>query len=82
MARAFFKKAADKLSQSRPFNYKLRFNGPDPLIKTAHLYKISSSKLEKIREYLVKNLKKGFIKPSESPFSLLVLFIKKKDSSL
>jgi hypothetical protein len=82
MARAFSKKAADELPQSRPFDHKLRFNGPDPSIKTAHLYKMSSGKLEKMREYLVENLKKGFIKPSESPFSSPVLFVKKKDGSL
>ena len=35
-----------------------------------------------MQEYLIKNLKKGFIKPSDSPFSSLVLFIKKKDNSL
>jgi hypothetical protein len=82
MARAFSKKAADELPQSRPFDHKLRFDGPDPSIKTAHLYKMSSGELEKMREYLVENLKKGFIKPSESPFSSPVLFVKKKDGSL
>jgi len=35
-----------------------------------------------MREYLIKNLKKGFIKLSNSPFLLPILFIKKKDSSL
>jgi len=35
-----------------------------------------------MREYLIKNLKKGFIKSSNSPFSSLVLFVKKKDDSL
>jgi len=35
-----------------------------------------------MREYLVKNLKKGFIKPSNSPYLSLVLFVKKKDRSL
>jgi hypothetical protein len=35
-----------------------------------------------MREYLIENLKKGFIKSSNSPFSSLILFIKKKDSSL
>ncbi len=35
-----------------------------------------------MREYLVKNLKKGFIRPTDSPFLLPVLFIKKKDVSL
>ena len=35
-----------------------------------------------MREYLVENLKKGFIKPSDSPYSSLVLFVKKKDGRL
>jgi len=43
---------------------------------------MSSLELGKIQEYLIKNLKKGFIKPSNSLFLLPVLFIKKKDSSL
>ena len=48
----------------------------------AYFYKISSSKFEKIREYLIKNLKKNFIKLFKFLFLLLVLFIKKKNNSL
>jgi hypothetical protein len=48
----------------------------------AHLYKMSTLELEKMKEYLIKNLKKGFIKPLNSLYSLLVLFVKKKDKSL
>jgi hypothetical protein len=44
----FSKKAVDSLPKSRPFDHKLRFNGPEPSIKTAHLYKISTQELEKI----------------------------------
>jgi hypothetical protein len=33
-------------------------------------------------EYLVENLRKGFIKPSDLAYLLLVLFVKKKDGSL
>jgi hypothetical protein len=82
MASAFSRKAVDTLPQSRLFDYKLRFDGPDPLIRAAHLYKMSSPELGKMREYLIENLKKGFIKPSDSPFSSPVLFVKKKDGSL
>jgi hypothetical protein len=43
---------------------------------------MSSLELGKMQEYLIKNLKKGFIKLSNSSFLSLILFIKKKDSSL
>jgi hypothetical protein len=43
---------------------------------------MSIQELEKIREYLVENLKKGFIRLSDAPYSSLVLFVKKKDGSL
>ena len=79
---AFSKRAADTLPQSRPFDHKLRFDGPEPSMTTAHLYKMSTPELEKMREYLVENLKKGFIKPSDSSYSSPVLFVKKKDRSL
>jgi len=82
MTSAFSRKAADTLPQSRPFDHKLRFDGPDPSMRAAHLYKMSSPELGKMREYLIENLKKGFIKPSDSPFSSPVLFVKKKDGSL
>jgi hypothetical protein len=35
-----------------------------------------------MKEYLVKNLKKGFIKPFNAIYLSLILFIKKKDKSL
>ena len=40
------------------------------------------SEFEKIKEYLIKNLKKDFIKLLNSLYLLLVLFIKKKNKSL
>jgi len=82
IADAFSKKAADTLPQSRSIDHKIRFDRPKPLIKTAHLYKMSTQELEKMREYLVENLKKGFIRPSDSAYSSPVLFVKKKDGSL
>ena len=39
-------------------------------------------KFKKIKEYLIKNLKKSFIKLLNSLYLLLILFIKKKKKSL
>jgi hypothetical protein len=79
---AFLKRAVNTLPQSWPFDHKLRFNKLEPFIITAHLYKISILELEKMREYLMENFKKGFIKPLNSLYLSLVLFVKKKDGSL
>ena len=43
---------------------------------------MSAEELEVVKKYLVENLDKGFIKPSQVPFVALVLFVKKPDRSL
>ncbi len=46
------------------------------------LYLMLSHKLQKIKKYLEKNLKKKFITLSKASFASSILFIKKKDDSL
>ena len=46
------------------------------------LYLMSSYKLQKIKKYLKKNLKKKFITLSKALFASSILFVKKKDDSL
>jgi hypothetical protein len=41
-----------------------------------------AEELEVVKKSLVKNLDKGFIKPSQVLFAALVLFVKKPDGSL
>ena len=43
---------------------------------------MSTKELEVVKKYLVKNLDKGFIEPSQALFAALVLFVKKLDRSL
>jgi len=43
---------------------------------------MSSYKLQKIKKYLKKNLKKKFITLSKAFFASSILFIEKKDNSL
>jgi hypothetical protein len=43
---------------------------------------MSVEELEVVKKYLVDNLDKGFIEPSQAPFAALVLFVKKPDGSL
>ena len=43
---------------------------------------MSIPELETVKEYLLKNLDKGFIEPSSAPFATPVLFVKKANKSL
>ena len=42
----------------------------------------SAAKLQAIKQYLINNLGKGFIKPSQAPFNSPILFIKKPNGGL
>ena len=77
----YSKKESDKLPPHRAFDHKITIL-QDPDVKYSLLYKISTSELETIRQYLTENLQKGFITPNDSPFASLVLFIKKTNGSL
>ena len=46
------------------------------------IYSLSTSKQEALKEFIEENLNMGFIQPTSSLHSVLVLFVKKKDSSL
>jgi hypothetical protein len=43
---------------------------------------MSGYKLQKVKEYLIKNLKKGFITPNKAPYASPILFTEKKDKGL
>ena len=46
------------------------------------IYALSAKELEALRDYLDKNLAKGFIRLSTSPAGYPILFVPKKDSKL
>jgi hypothetical protein len=77
----FEKNKADQLPEHHPYNYPIDLEerqspsfGP--------IYGLSEPELQALREYLIENLAKGFIRLSKSPAGALILFVKKKDGSL
>jgi hypothetical protein len=46
------------------------------------LYKMSLEELEAAKQYIQENLDKGFIVPSQAPFALPILIVRKHDGAL
>jgi hypothetical protein len=76
------KKALDQLLlRYTTINHKIKLTQANSLSYSL-LYRITTKKLLAIKEYLLKNLYKGFIILSSSLFAFFVLFVAKLNSSL
>jgi hypothetical protein len=77
----FFKSKSDKLLLHRLYDHKIKLEDNNTL-RYSLLYKITTAELETVKEYLINNLDKGFIKASQALYTAPVLFVKKPDRSL
>jgi hypothetical protein len=79
----FSKAESDILPPHRPYDHKIHLEADgEKALKYSPLYKMSLEELETVKEYLVENLSKGFIEPSQAPFAAPVLFVKKPTGGL
>jgi hypothetical protein len=77
----FFKSKSDKLPLYQLYNHKIKLKGNNTL-KYSLLYKMITAELETVKEYLINNLNKGFIKASQVLYAAPMFFVKKPDRSL
>jgi len=77
----FSKTKAEVLAPHCLYDLKINLEeGAQPLV--GPIYSLSASKQETLKEFIEENLNIGFIQPTSSLHGALVLFVKKKDSSL
>ena len=69
----FDRKAAEVLSLNRTYDHKIKNDSDKPLLKS-QLYSMLQFKLQRMKEYLKKNLWKGFITSSNALYASLILF--------
>jgi RNase H-like domain found in reverse transcriptase/Reverse transcriptase (RNA-dependent DNA polymerase)/Integrase zinc binding domain/Retroviral aspartyl protease len=69
------------LPPHRPYDHTIPLE-PDKTAPFGPLYSLSEKELKALRDYIDENLKKGFIRRSESPAGAPVLFVPKKDKDL
>ncbi len=79
----FLKAASDELLLYYPYNLKIKLEeGKTSDLKFSLLYQYTSKKLQTMKQYLIENLSKGFIKQSQYLFATLILFTQKANGGL
>lgn len=81
----FSKAESDQLSSFRPrYNHKIKLlEGLRPEnLGFSPLYRITANELEAYRKYITENLHKGFIKSSDAPWAVPILFAPKVNGGL
>src|SRR6266487_5235547 len=77
----FLKAASNVLPPHHEYDHQIQLEQAHDL-KYSPLYKMTQEELLVVKEYLLDNLDKGFIKPSQALFAAPVLFVRKPDRSL
>ncbi|KAJ8105804.1 hypothetical protein ONZ43_g7278 [Nemania bipapillata] len=84
LLRTFSKVDSDKLPPNRPIDHRIDFlpGKSEKDLPDNPLYRMSLEELEAVREYIVEQLRKGFIQPGNAPFAAPVLFVRKPGGGL
>jgi hypothetical protein len=80
IAKIFSKRESDDLPRYTLKNLKIKFEKELGKQRTS-LYKMSSKELEAAYEYILDNMRKGFIEPSGTPFASPILMMPKSNGS-
>jgi len=77
----FDRAMADQLPPHRFYDHKIELTDEETSSRS-RLYHMSGYKLQKVKNYLIEHLNKGFISSSSAPYASPILFAEKKDDSL
>lgn len=77
----FDRRKADELPPHRQYDHRIELTG-EGIPPRSKIYPLSGYKLQKMKEYIAENLKKGFIEPSQAPYSSPILFALKANGDL
>jgi len=77
----FDRAMADQLLPHRLYDHKIELID-ERTSPRSRLYHMSDYKLQKVKNYLIEHLNKGFISSSSASYASLILFAEKKDGSL
>ena len=76
--KVFKKIKLERIPVRKPQDYAISLR-EDFVPRKGRIYLMLRKEKEKVREFVEKQLRKGYIRPSKSPQTLLVFFVEKKD---
>ena len=79
-AALFSDKEAKKFPPSRPYDHKIELTDAAPAQFNCKMYPMSAKEQAAEDKFLDKNLEKGYIQPSDSPYGFSTFQVPKKDS--
>ena len=74
----FEKAELERMPVRKPWDHAINLR-EDFVPRKERIYLISREEKEEVREFVEEQLRKGYIRPSKSPQTLLVFFVGKKD---
>ena|SRR6266404_879462 len=80
--RVFSKEAAQRFPLKRPWDHAIELKSETPDVIDCKIYPLTQAKDQALVAFLDEQLKKGYIRPSKSPYASPFFFIKKKDGKL
>ena len=76
--KVFEKVEPKKIPTRKPQDYAINLK-KNFVLKKEKMYLMSKQEKKEVREFVEEQLRKGYIRPSKSPQTLLVFFVEKKD---
>src|SRR6266404_3364033 len=81
-ARVFSEEAAQQFPPKRPWDHAIELKLETPDVIDCKIYPLTQMEDQALVTFLDEQLKKGYIRPSKSPYTSPFFFIKKKDGKL
>ncbi len=81
-ARVFSEEAAQRFPPKRPWDHAIELKPETPDVINCKIYPLTQTEDQALVAFLDEQLKKGYIRPSKSPYASPFFFIKKKDGKL
>jgi len=81
-ARVFSEEAAQRFPEPRIWDHAIDLKPGAPSALPGKIYSLTAQEQDELKKFVIEHTRKGYIRPSKSPYAAPFFFIKKKDGKL